>query len=466
MSSRRIPASLIMSRNAYSAIFAGVYRFLIIASLSFGLLPGCGTRESESAYVSDATFRERLSLLGGAKGLRFFRLPGPEEWTDLPADSLNPITPAKVRLGQALFFDPAISFDPACKAAARTFSCASCHFAAAGFQAGIRQSIAGGGRGHGFLRHKHPSCDSSEVDVQMLRTPSIAHCAWQEVQLWSGKLGGTGPNQGTDSLWPAGSFLELNKLGLQGVETQARVALEAHGMRMSSDLLTQTKYKELFDEAFPTEKDELRYRRFSMARAIAAWERTVVCDLAPWQVWLRGDSSALSKRQKEGAAIFFGKAKCVQCHTGPALNSMSFHVLGMSDMEGPGIIPKPGSQDHKLGRGAFTGKSEDRYAFKTPQLYNLKDAGFLGHGGNFCSVEEVIRYKNAGKAQNDAVPKEQISVHFRPLNLNEKEIQALTDFLENALYDPRLKRYEPESVPSGFCFPNADKLSRAQLGCR
>lgn len=32
-------------------------------------------------------------------------------------------------------------------------------------------------------------------------------------------------------------------------------------------------------------------------------------------------------------------------------------------------------------------KEADMYCFKVPQLYNLKDAGFLGHGGSFCSVK-------------------------------------------------------------------------------
>ena len=52
------------------------------------------------------------------------------------------------------------------------------------------------------------------------------------------------------------------------------------------------------------------------------------------------------------------------------------------------------------------------------------------------------------------------------LHLNDSEIKALCDFIENALYDPNLKRYEPDHVPSGFCFPNADKMSKIQLHCQ
>ncbi|MGB5031234.1 MAG: cytochrome-c peroxidase, partial [Saprospiraceae bacterium] len=103
--------------------------------------------------------------------------------------------------------------------------------------------------------------------------------------------------------------------------------------------------------------------------------------------------------------------------------------------------------------------------FKVPQLYNLKDVRFLGHGGNFSNVREVIEYKNKAISQNIKVPQKQISNLFVELKLTVKEINALTDFIENALHDPDLKRYQPTYVPSGFCFPNNDKLSKEQMNC-
>jgi cytochrome c peroxidase len=393
-----------------------------------------------------------------------FLLPSEDEWNKIPQDSLNPITSIKVTLGKFLFFDPAISFDPKCKEAAQTFSCASCHFADAGFSAGIRQAIAGGGRGFGFLRHKHPFCGDSTVDVQQIKTPSIVNCAYQELMLWSGKFGSKGINKGTDSLWPKGSFLELNGLGLSGVETQARVALEAHGMRLNPKLLTTTEYHGMFDSSYTNERDDLRYRRFTMARAIAAYERTVISNKAPFQLFLRGNDSIMSQSQLNGAAIFFDKGKCVNCHNGPALNSMAFYALGMPDMLGQDVLKSDSSNDAHLGRAAYSKRDEDKFKFKVPQLYNLKNHNFYGHGANFCSVEEVIRYKNqAIPSKKEAIAN--ISADFVPLKLTETEIKQLTDFIENALFDPDLKRYEPNHVPSGFCFPNNDKLSRIQLHC-
>lgn len=427
----------------------------------------CNVRREDSDINLQMKLISTLRAVSPDGNIQFFILPESDDFKSIPQDSTNPITTEKVMLGQQLFFDPAISFNPKCTAAAGTFSCASCHFAGAGFSSGVHQAIAGGGRGFGLLRHKHPQCDSSELDVQMVKTPSIVNCAFQEVMLWSGKFGCCGPNFGTDSLWPKGSFTELNRLGLSGVETQARIALEAHGMRMSPALVTQTTYKQLFDTAYPKERPDLRYLRFTMARAIGAYERTVMTNQAAFQKWLKGDSSALTNKQKKGAILFFGKASCVDCHTGPALNSMAFYALGMPEMEGIDIIHKKDSfADFHLGRGALTHRLEDMFCFKVPQLYNLKDHGYYGHGASFCSVEEVIRYKNDAVPANQNVPVENLAKNFKPLGLDKDEIKSLVDFIENGLYDPNLRRYEPESVASGRCFPNHDKLSREQLGCK
>jgi cytochrome c peroxidase len=123
----------------------------------------------------------------------------------------------------------------------------------------------------------------------------------------------------------------------------------------------------------------------------------------------------------------------------------------------------PNDGAHK-GRGGFTKKAEDMYKFKVPQLYNLKDSPFYGHGASFSSIREVVEYKNNGIKENMNVADEQLSPEFKPLNLSEEEISQITIFLENALRDPELHRYVPKSLPSGLGFPNNDQQSRIDLG--
>jgi cytochrome c peroxidase len=119
----------------------------------------------------------------------------------------------------------------------------------------------------------------------------------------------------------------------------------------------------------------------------------------------------------------------------------------------------------RKGRGGFTLDPADDFTFKTPQLYNLTDSPFYGHGSSFATLREVVEYKNDAVAQNAIVPPGQLADGFHPLGLTPEEVTDLVAFLENALYDPKLERYVPNRLPSGNCFPVNDPQAQADLGC-
>ena len=60
---------------------------------------------------------------------------------------------------------------------------------------------------------------------------------------------------------------------------------------------------------------------------------------------------------------------------------------------------------------------------------------------------------------------DQLSEHFKPLNLTEDEIDDIASFVATGLYDPSLERYVPAILPSGNCFPNNDFVSKSDLNC-
>ena len=223
----------------------------------------------------------------------------------------------------------------------------------------------------------------------------------------------------------------------------------------------------MFDAAFPGFDESERYSKLTGGLAIAAFNRTVLANQSPWQEWLRGNTNALTDDQIKGAVLFFDKARCYECHTGPALKSNEFHAYGMGDFDENTIILDQEQFDNEFryGRGAFTGLEEDNFKFKVPTLYNLKDSPFFGHGGTFTSIREVVEYKVGGTKQSALVPDSQLAEQFTEVVLTEEEITFLTDFIENGLYDPNLMRYMPESVLSGNCFPNNDTQSKADLFC-
>lgn len=430
----------------------------------------------------------------GKEGKRFFVLPRSNDLNKIPQDPKNPLTPEKVRLGKLLYHETALANTQDCvlPKGEETYSCASCHFAQAGFKSNLPQGIGEGGGGFGSAGEARGFRNGYETrrpsdhgpDVQPIASPTILNGAYQELMLWNGQFGGVGDNadllpQG--KTWEAFGFpLEANALGLHGLETQAIAGMQVHRMKSIDTLhvLHVTRYKKLFERAFPQDKNPITHH--NAALAIASFERTVLANEAPWQKYVKGDRGAMTNAQKRGALVFFdkGKGNCHACHTGPALNSMSFHALGMNDLDGTylpgkvelGVFPEGTVPDDvRQLRGGLVRKvtgdeargEQDDYKVKTPQLYNLMDSPFYGHGASFATVEEVVRYKNQAQPESIWVDRGHLSPLFVPLGLSENEISDLVAFLEGALYDPNLMRYVPRVLPSGNCAPVNDP--RAQL---
>lgn len=425
---------------------------------------------TNSTFDYDAKLTGLLNDASEGQGKQYFMLPWETDYSAIPQDAQNPITPIKVELGKMLLHETGLGINPRMEGVTNEeYCCASCHHAWAGFYANKQQAIGEGGVGFGIAgeaRSFNPDCPVDSIDALPLKAPSLVNSAFQPVMLWNGSFGANGPNKGTDHLWGPGSPQWNNQFGHDGLETQAIAGLTVHRMEVDEDLITELGYKEMFDAAFPEWPTSTRYSARTAGLAIAAYERTLMTTKAPFQEWLRGDESAMTEHQKKGAILFFEKANCVACHSGPALNSMSFHALGMADMtESATIFINDDFAVDNRGRGGFTQNPDDLYKFKTPQLYNLKDSPFYGHGGTFNSLKAVVEYKNEAVSENPNVPIEQLSPLFVPLYLTAEEIDQLTDFLENGLRDPDLFRYSPDQVMSGNCIPNNDIQSSIDQGC-
>lgn len=419
----------------------------------------------------EASLQQTLMDASQGKGLSFFTMPESDDYSSIPQDANNQITKEKVELGQLLYHETGLALAPMVKLHEGTFSCASCHFASAGFQANRHQGLSDGGLGFGSNgegRFKSDDYADDEVDVQPIRTPTAMNGAYQELMLWNGQFGATGANVGTEAQWKEDTPIATNHLGYEGLEIQAIAGLGVHRLKIEKEFLETHGYIQLFDNAFPSIPETERYTTEYAGLAIAAYERTLLANESPFQRWLKGDKLAMRDLEKEGARLFFGKAQCGSCHTGPALNSMEFYGYGMKDLyecPEPTFLSGPEAVAN-LGRGGFTGNAAEEYKFKVPQLYNLIDSPFLGHGSSFRSVSSVVTYKNDAVAENTNVPASNLAQQFQPLSLTEKEIELITLFIERSLYDPNLDRYVPQEVLSGQCFPNNDPMAQDDLGCK
>ncbi|MCB0642947.1 MAG: cytochrome-c peroxidase [Phaeodactylibacter sp.] len=443
------------------------FKFLVLfAVLAF--LSSCQNESNDESYL-DATLTEVINAASSGQGLNAFILPASDDYQAIPQDPKNPLSREKVELGRLLYHEPLLAIHPKYEEGLHTYSCASCHHAAAGFQAGVAQGIADGGVGFGLqgeARARNPLYRVDSLDIQPIRSPTILNSAYSEVTLWNGQFGATGKNVGTEHSWNEGTPKFTNYLGFQGVETQAIAGLTVHRMGLDMAYFFDSDYKGLYDIVFGDQDPSERYSIENTGLAIAAYERSVLANQAPFQAWLRGDLDAMTDEQKRGAILFFGKANCSGCHSGPALGGDSFHALGMKDLDSNPSMFGTVDEATKKGRGGFTGNSSDYYKFKTPTLYSMIYSPHYGHGSSFNSIYDVIQYKNKAVPENNNVPYSSLSSQFVPLGLTDEEVQELTAFLEQALNDSKLERFLPAgNLPSNYCFPNNDALSRLDLGC-
>jgi len=398
-------------------------------------------------------------------------LPDSDDFGSIPQDPSNTISAPKIELGMMLFHDTGIA-TAGNSGEQKTWSCATCHHAAAGFKSGVPQGIGEGGFGFGLTgsnRRLSVMFDATadadapnKPDLQPFTSPTILNSAYQDVMLWNGQFGNSGSGVNIDVpaefLLTTGTPKEANALGLSGLETQAVAGLGVHRLKVDENTVLQSveEYRRLFESAYADGSDNVKR---DAAKAIAAYERTVLANRAPFQLWLRGDDSAMTDAELTGAMLFFGKADCSECHQGPALSSKTgatesamFMSIGFADFdpENHGQVHGVITDADRNGRGGFTNDPSDRLKFKIPQLYNLKDTEVFGHGGTFSSIRAVIEYKNKAIPQTGVLP-EFLDARFKPLNLTPDEVDSLQHFLTTGLYDPDLMRYQPSSVPSGEC---------------
>jgi cytochrome c peroxidase len=443
------------------------YIFLILAGTTYFL--SCEKNDSTSL---DSALENALNTASKTGSYTGFIMPESNDLASLPnQDVKNPLNGAKVALGKMLFFETGIGLKPNNAISKQTYSCSSCHIPAIGFTAGRFQGVADGAVGfgdHGEGRSKNPAYTGDAVDAQGARPLPTINLTFVTNALWAGSFGSFGVNVGTESEWHKDTLLEINFEGLEGLEANNFRAMIVHRQVINKSVTDTLGYTALFDLAFSDIPVEQRYTLKTAAAAIAAYQRTILTNRAPFQLWLKGDKTAMTEQQKKGASLFFGKAGCYNCHNSPSLNNMKFFAIGVNSLYQSGYdVFRTGPEDRRnLGRGGFTYKDLDMYKFKVPQLYNLKKTGFYFHGASKRSLREVVEYFNNGVPENPLVPVTQIAANFHPLGLTDAEMTDLVEFLTNGLYDPELQRYVPSEVLSGNCFPDNDVLSKIEMGCK
>lgn len=282
----------------------------------------------------------------------------------IPAN--NPGTPEKIALGEALFFDPNLS-------SCGTIACASCHLPGEGFSDGFR--ISSGCKAATGRRNSNT----------IYETAFLSHLFWDgRVQsLEQQALGPVVDPAEMANTWD--NVLNYLSTGRHPVTSQdfpdSRQFYRASFEKVFSGSVTST----------------------NVAKALAAYERTIISRDAPFDRWLQGDDTALSTAQKRGAIVFFGRGRCSECHQPPSFTDSDFHNVAVPrrGFEKAELFPDnpricegiaPAVDPGRAGTPALFSSCSDLGRFKTPTLRNVELSAPYMHNGVFSTLEDVLQH--------------------------------------------------------------------------
>jgi len=187
---------------------------------------------------------------------------------------------------------------------------------------------------------------------------------------------------------------------------QAGVEMNNKPERVVETLKSMPQYVALFQKAFPKEKDSVSFD--NMARAIEAFEATLITPHSPFDKFLMGDKTALNKVEMEGLDLFMEKG-CVACHAGKNLGGEGYYPFGVVEKPGADVLP-----EGDKGRFAVTKTADDNYVFRAAPLRNIELTAPYFHSGKVWDLKQAVSIMGTSQLGE---------------KLNEKEIDSITAFL-------------------------------------
>jgi len=273
------------------------------------------------------------------------------EWQALPEQAPapvdNPTTPEKVELGRMLYMDPRLS-------STGTVSCNSCHNVMLGGEDNRAVSMGVNGQTGGRS------------------APTVWNSAFNSSQFWDGRAA-------TLEEQAKGPVVNPIEMGMENHETVMLRVRDIPG------------YAPYFEAAFG--KGET-INIDNAAKAIAAYERTLITPNSAYDLYVKGDKEAMTEQQVRGMETF-ASVGCTGCHSGPAFSGPAMDA-------GTGFFAKfPTFADNDYvkqydfsadtGRMSHTSSEADKHMWKVPTLRNIALTAPYFHNGKVKTLEEAVR---------------------------------------------------------------------------
>ena len=284
-------------------------------------------------------------------GLLFVQSGIAADWQALPeqapAPADNPTTPEKVELGRMLYMEPRFS-------STGTISCNSCH-----------NVMLGGEDNRAVSMGVHGQTGGRSA-------PTVWNSGFSSSQFWDGRA-----NTLEDQA--KGPVVNPIEMGMSELEEAMNRVRDIPG------------YRPWFEKAFGSDNP---MTVDNAARAVAAYERTLVTPNSPFDRYVKGDKQAMSEQQLRGMKLF-ADSGCVSCHSGPAFNGPVMEPGAGFFMKFPTFtdseyVAKYGFLDD-TGRFTVTGKGVDRHVWKVPTLRNIEITAPYFHNGSVKTLDEAVR---------------------------------------------------------------------------
>ncbi len=278
-----------------------------------------------------------------------------------PAPEDNPTTEAKVTLGKMLFMDPRFS-------STGTVSCNSCH-----------NVMEGGDDSRTFSMGVHGKTGGRNA-------PTVWNSAFHSVQFWDGRA---------DLLedQAKGPVTNPVEMGVAEIEQAMDKVRAIPG------------YEPYFDKAFG--KDSMTV--VNAAKAVAAFERTLITPDSPYDKYVKGDKKAMTAQQVSGMDTF-AAAGCTSCHSGAAFNGPKMEFGQGFYTKFPTFADNVYNKKYDLsadkGREEATGKEADAHMFRVPTLRNITDTAPYFHNGSVNDLSEAVALMAKTQLNKDLSDKE------------------------------------------------------------
>lgn len=302
----------------------------------------------------------------------------------VPAVKDNAITHEKIDLGRSLFFDPRIS-------ASGLLSCNTCHNLGLGGVDGLETSV-----GHGWQKGPRNS-------------PTVFNAVFNVAQFWDGRA----EDLKAQAKGPVQAGVEMNNTPAQVEKTLASLPL----------------YVQKFKASFPSETQPVTFD--NMAKAIEAFEATLITPASRFDQYLEGNTAALTAAEKGGLKLFMDKG-CSACHSGVNIGGEGYFPFGVVEKPGADILPAGDK-----GRFAVTKTADDSYVFRAGPLRNIALTAPYFHSGKVWNLKQAVAIMGSSQLGT---------------KLSEKDVDSIVAFL-NTLTGEQPRVEYPIMPPSTDATP-------------